>query len=80
MNIFSSAWILKYGVPSTSLFSCKFNDKTDTGYGVIIAMDKGQIRVQEENGRVMVLYLGVCTTIRGMRKTFVPVPGDIIEW
>lgn len=43
-------------------------------------MDKGQIRVQEENGRVMALYLGVCTTIRGMRKTFVPVPGDIIEW
>lgn len=28
----------------------------------------------------MALYLGVCTSINGIRKTFVPIPGDIIEW
>jgi hypothetical protein len=80
VNIFSSEWIIKYGVPSTSLFSCGKNSRTMRGYGMIVSMDKKHIRVQTEDGWQSALYLGGCSTLMGIRKSFVPIPGDIIDW
>lgn len=55
-------WILKYGVPSTFAFTCQEKNPI-SGYGMITAINKGSIRVEDEEGNVNALYLGSCSEL-----------------
>ena len=79
-NIFSSAWIMEYGAPNTSIFSCKSKKKMEEGYGMIKGIGKGQIRIESEDGGWYVLHLGRCTEVLAEGVDFVPHPGDMVMW
>ena len=80
INIFSTAWVLKYGVPTTHKFLCRTKKNPIYGYGIITAINKGAIRVRGEDGEINALYLGVCSELEGVEKNFVPVIGDLVEF
>ena len=47
INIFSTNWILQYGIPSTYFFSCKYSHRETFGYGIITAINAGSLRVRD---------------------------------
>ena len=61
--MFSTNWILKYGVPSTYSFACEAKNKQIEGYGAIISVQKGAIRVKNADKTVSALNIGNCSSL-----------------
>ena len=80
VNIFSSEWVVNYGVPKATNFNCNLKKKPTNGYGIITGIKNATIRIRDEEGKIMGLDLGVCTKVLAMRSNFVPEAGDLIDW
>ena len=61
-NIFSTDWIVRYGVPPTSSnFDCSIKNKPGTGYGIITGIEKATIRMRDVNNKIYGIDLSICT-------------------
>ena len=51
-----------------------------TGHGVVISIIGGEIKVQDENGNIYTLHIGVCSKLLGPNSSFAPSIGDVVDW
>ena len=80
INIFSSGWIMSYGVPKTFPFSCRSSSQLETGYGWVMRIGKGEIQVRDFSDNYYFLRLSICTKLLGIASSYVPKVGDVVDW
>lgn len=79
INIFSSGWIIKYGVPKTFSFTCKALG-TISGYGYVRNIVGGSIEVADPFGNNYILRISFCTKLMGKDSSYVPKINDMVDW
>ena len=59
---------------------CASSGSLVNGHGVLLSIIGGSIKVQDGNGNVYSLHIGVCSKLLGANSSYAPSVGDVIDW